>query len=260
MKSNNNMRAYTTNNESQRRVFVTGAGHGIGRAIVEAFTEAGDRVAFCDIDTTRGEEVAGTTGARFFALDVCDKDALEEAVHTLLDEWGDIDIIVNNVGIGGFEPITATTVENFERVINTNLRSAFITSRLLAMHREKMGATNTYGRIVNLCSTRYLQSEAGTEAYAASKGGIWSLTHALAVSLAPYHITVNCIAPGWISVNEEEILRPEDHAFHLSGRVGCAEDIARTCLFLCDSKSDFINGQCITVDGGVTKKMIYPEE
>ena len=113
---------------------------------------------------------------------------------------------------------------------------------------------------MNLCSTRYLQSEAGCEAYAASKGGIWSLTHALAVSLAPYHITVNCIAPGWISVNEDEILRPKDHAFHLSGRVGRAEDIARTCLFLCEQKSDFINGQCITVDGGVTKKMIYPEE
>ena len=239
-----------------RRIFVTGAGHGIGRAIVEAFAEEGDRVAFCDIDPKRGEEVAKATGARFFALDVCDKEALESAVQMLLDEWGDLDIIVNNVGIGGFEPITATTVEHFEMVLNTNLRSAFITARKLAMHR----ATNPYGRIVNLCSTRYLQSEAGTEAYAASKGGIWSLTHALAVSLAPYHITVNCIAPGWISVNEEEVLREEDHTFHLSGRVGRAEDIARTCLFLCDAKSDFINGQCITVDGGVTKKMIYPEE
>ncbi|MBQ5394612.1 MAG: SDR family oxidoreductase, partial [Alistipes sp.] len=116
-----------------------------------------------------------------------------------------------------------------------------------------------YGRIVNLCSTRYLQSEPHSEAYAASKGGIWSMTHALAASLAPFHITVNCIAPGWISVQEDEVLRPEDHQFHLSGRVGRAEDIARTCLFLCDEKSDFINGQCITVDGGVTKKMIYPE-
>jgi NAD(P)-dependent dehydrogenase (short-subunit alcohol dehydrogenase family) len=246
--------------EYMRRVFVTGAAHGIGRAIVEAFTNNGDRVAFCDIDTKRGEELAVATGARFFELDVCDKRALESCVQRLLEEWGDLDIIVNNVGIGGFEPITATTIEHFEMVLNTNLRSAFITSRLLAMHRDKMGATNAYGRIINLCSTRYLQSEAGTEAYAASKGGIWSLTHALAVSLAPYHITVNCIAPGWISVNEEEVLRPEDHAFHLSGRVGCAEDIARTCLFLCDAKSDFINGQCITVDGGVTKKMIYPEE
>ena len=243
-----------------RRVFVTGAGHGIGRAIVEAFVDAGDKVAFCDIDTKRGEEVAQTTGARFFAMDVCDKTALENAVQQLLDEWGDLDIIVNNVGIGGFEPITETSIENFERVINTNLRSAFITSRLLAIHRKKMGATNPYGRIVNICSTRYLQSETGSEAYAASKGGIWSLTHALAVSLAPYHITVNCIAPGWISVNEDEVIRPEDNAFHLSGRVGKAEDIAHTCLFLCDAKSDFINGQCITADGGTTKKMIYPEE
>ncbi|MBQ2728871.1 MAG: SDR family oxidoreductase [Alistipes sp.] len=243
-----------------RRIFVTGAGHGIGRAIVEAFAAAGDRVAFCDMDTERGELVATSTGARFFPLDVCDKAALETAVQTLLDEWGDLDILVNNVGIGGFEPLTTTTVEHFEQILNTNLRSAFITARLLAIHREKQGATNPYGRIVNLCSTRYLQSEAGTEAYAASKGGIWSLTHALAVSLSPYHITVNCIAPGWISVNEEEVIRPEDHSFHLSGRVGRAEDIARTCLFLCEEKSDFINGQCITVDGGVTKKMIYPEE
>lgn len=243
-----------------RRVFVTGAGHGIGRAIVEAFANEGDRVAFCDIDAKRGEEVAAATGARFFELDVCDKQALEDAISLLLEEWGDIDIIVNNVGVGNFAPIVETSVEDFERVLNINLRSVFITSRMLAMHRHKQGATNPYGRIVNLCSTRYLQSEAGTEAYSASKGGVWSLTHALAVSLAPYHITVNCIAPGWISANENEVLRPEDHNFHLSGRVGRAEDIARTSLFLCDAKSDFINGECITVDGGVTKKMIYPEE
>lgn len=243
-----------------RRVFVTGAGHGIGRAIVEAFASRGDKVAFCDKDVARGEEVAKATGARFFALDVCDKAALEGAVLTLIDEWGDIDIIVNNVGVGGFESIISTTVEHFEEILNTNLRSAFITARLLAVHRSQQEEKNHYGRIVNMCSTRYLQSEAGSEGYAASKGGIWSMTHALAVSLAPYHITVNCIAPGWISVDENEVLRLEDHEFHLSGRVGRAEDIARTCLFLCDENSDFINGQCITVDGGVTKKMIYPEE
>lgn len=243
-----------------RRVFVTGAGHGIGRAIVEAFVANGDKVAFCDIDVKSGCEVACATGARFFSLDVCDKDALENAVQTLLDEWDDIDIIINNVGVGGFEPLVETTVEHFERILNVNLRSAFITSRLLAVHRNKQAAVNSYGRIVNICSTRYLQSEAGTEAYAASKGGIWSLTHAMAVSMASLHVTVNCVAPGWISVDENEILRSEDHAFHLSGRVGRADDIARTVLFLCDEKNDFINGQCITVDGGVTKKMIYPGE
>ena len=107
-----------------------------------------------------------------------------------------------------------------------------------------------YGRIINLCSTRYLQSEAGTEAYSASKGGIYSLTHSLAVSLAPLRITVNAIAPGWIHVREEEPLRSEDHQFHPSGRVGEPGDIARMCLFLCDEANDFLNGQTLTVDGG----------
>ena len=238
---------------------MTGGGHGIGRAIVEAFVKAGDRVAFCDIDAERGAEVAAATSAHFFLVDVSDKVALQRMMAMLFAEWGDVDVVVNNVGIGGFEPITSTTVEHFEQVLNTNLRPAFITAQMWAKHREKNPAEKPYGRIVNLCSTRYLQSEPHSEAYAASKGGIWSMTHALAASLAPFHITVNCIAPGWISVQEDEVLRPEDHQFHLSGRVGRAEDIARTCLFLCDEKSDFINGQCITVDGGVTKKMIYPE-
>ncbi len=243
----------------KRRIFITGGGHGIGRAIVEAFVGIGDCVAFCDINTNYGSETAHATGARFYNIDVCNKKALEQCIESLLDEWGDIDIIVNNVGIGGFESIIDGSVEHFEQVLNTNLRSAFITSRLLAIHRSKQNEINPYGRIINLCSTRYLQSEAGTEAYAASKGGIWSLTHALAVSLAPYHITVNCIAPGWISVNEDEIIRSEDKTFHLSGRVGTPEDIARICMFLCETGNDFINGQCITVDGGATKKMIYPK-
>lgn len=128
----------------------------------------------------------------------------------------------------------------------------------MALHRQQNGNHN-YGRIINLCSTRYLQSEAGTEAYSASKGGIYSLTHSLAVSLAPLHITVNAIAPGWIHVREEEQLRPEDHAFHPSGRVGTPEDIARACLFLCDEANDFLNGQTLTIDGGGTIRMIYPE-
>ena len=108
-----------------RRVFVTGAGHGIGRAIVEAFVANGDKVAFCDIDVKSGCEVACATGARFFSLDVCDKDALENAVQTLFGEWGDIDIIINNVGVGGFEPLVETTVEHFERILNVNLRRLY---------------------------------------------------------------------------------------------------------------------------------------
>lgn len=241
-----------------KRVFITGGAHGLGQAMVEAFAALGNKVAFCDINEAGGEDVAAATGTLFMPCDVCDKDALERCLQRLADEWGDIDVVINNVGVGNFKPITEVTVEDFDRVIATNLRSAFITSRFLARHRESNGNT-AYGRIVNLCSSRYLMSEPGTEGYAASKGGIYSLTHALSISLAPYRITVNAIAPGWIHVNEDEVLRPEDHDFHPSRRVGEPGDIARMALFLCEEKNDFVNGQTITVDGGVTRKMIYPE-
>lgn len=241
-----------------RRVFVTGGAHGIGKGLVEAFAREGDRVEFCDTDARRGAATAAETGARFHEVDVTDAPGLEGCMQEIFARLGDVDILVNNVGISLFKPLTELSIEEFDRVIDTNLRSAFITARLLARHRRRNGNTR-YGRIVNLCSTRYLQSEAGCEAYAASKGGIYALTHALAVSLAPLHITVNALAPGWIHVREEEVLRPEDHAFHPSGRVGDPGDIARMCLFLCEAANDFINGQTLVIDGGATIRMIYPE-
>lgn len=241
-----------------RRIFVTGGAHGIGKCIVEAFACRGDRVAFCDIDVVRGKVVAEETGATFYEVDVTDVRQLEVCMQRVFETEGDMDVLVNNVGIGMFKPLTEVSVEEFDKVISTNLRSVFITSRLLARHRLMNGNT-AYGRIVNICSTRYLQSEAGTEAYSASKGGIYSMTHALAVSFAPMHITVNALAPGWIHVREDEVLRPEDTAFHLSGRVGVPDDIVRMCLFLCEEENGFINGQTITIDGGATVKMIYPE-
>lgn len=242
-----------------RRVFVTGGASGIGKAIVKAFRMAGHRVAFCDCNETEGKETAEKTGTTFFPVDVCNKDALENCIRHLLEDWGDLDIIINNAGISEFSPITETTVEDFDRILSVNLRPAFITSRLLALHRQSLPLPNPYGRIINISSTRYLMSEPGSEGYAASKGGIYSLTHALALSLAEWHITVNSIAPGWIQTHDYECLRPEDHSQHPSRRVGKPDDIARICLFLCQEENDFINGENITADGGMTKKMMYLE-
>ena len=242
---------------SKKRVFVTGGAEGIGKAIVEAFCLAGNQVAFCDINETSGQETAKATGAIFHKVDVSDKNALESCMQTILAEWNDIDIIVNNVGISKFSSITETSVEDFDKILSINLRPVFITSRLLAIHRKKQPSPNPYGRIINICSTRYLMSEPGIEGYAASKGGIYSLTHALALSLSEWNITVNSIAPGWIQTHDYNQLQPEDHSQHPSRRVGKPEDIARMCLFLCEENNDFINGENITIDGGMTKKMIY---
>ena len=244
---------------SSKRVFITGGAEGIGKAIVEAFCLSGDQVAFCDINETAGQETAKATGSIFHKVDVSDKDALESCIQRILSEWNDIDIIVNNVGISQFSSITETSVEDFDKILSINLRPVFITSRLLAIHRKEQSSPNPYGRIINICSTRYLMSEPGSEGYAASKGGIYSLTHALALSLSEWNITVNSIAPGWIQTHDYDQLQPEDHSQHPSRRVGKPEDIARMCLFLCEENNDFINGENITIDGGMTKKMIYTE-
>ncbi|MDO4755044.1 MAG: SDR family oxidoreductase [Parabacteroides sp.] len=245
--------------QKTRRVFITGGAKGIGRAIVKAFRSAGHRVAFCDIDEIAGKETAFRTGTDFFHVDVSNKEALECCMEQLFATWGDIDIIINNVGISEFSPITETEVEVFDHILAVNLRPVFITARQLACHRREQESVNQFGRIINICSIRYLMSEPGSEGYAASKGGIYSLTHALSLSLAPWHITVNALSPGWIQNEDYDTLRTEDHAQHPSGRVGKPEDIARMCLFLCHEENDFINGENITIDGGMTKKMIYIE-
>lgn len=245
--------------QNGKRVFVTGGAKGIGCAIVKAFCREGYRVAFCDVDEVAGMQTAEETGAMFYQVDISDGVALEQCMNHLLDEWKDIDVIVNNAGISKFSSITQTTIEEFDHILDVNLRPVFITSRVLAIRRRLRGMINHYGRIINISSTRSFMSEPGSEAYAASKGGINSITHALAISLADFHITVNSIAPGWIQTDDYDCLSPEDHAQHPSKRVGKPEDIARICLFLCREENDFINGENITVDGGMTKKMIYTE-
>jgi NAD(P)-dependent dehydrogenase (short-subunit alcohol dehydrogenase family) len=113
------------------------------------------------------------------------------------------------------------------------------------------------GAIVNIASTRALQSEPDTEAYAAAKGGMVALTHALAISLGP-QVRVNCVSPGWIDTGKSK-LRRADHRQHPAGRVGRAEDIAETVAFLLSEKSGFTTGANFVVDGGMTRKMIYEE-
>lgn len=254
-----NRKAAARRKAAAKRIFVTGGAEGIGRAIVKAFCAAGHRVAFCDRNAEAGTRTTQETGALFLEADIRNVAALDEVMQQLFDTWEDIDVIINNAGVSDFSPITDTPVEEFDRILQINLRPVFITARKLALHRKNQEVPNKFGRIVNICSTRYLMSEPGSEGYAASKGGIYSLTHALAISLSEWHITVNAISPGWIQNCDYDSLRPIDHEQHPSRRVGKPEDIARMCLFLCQPENDFINGENIVIDGGMTRKMIYEE-
>lgn len=244
----------------QLRVYVTGGAGGIGRAIVKAFRETDCRVAFCDIDRKGGTLFAQETGSRFYPLDVTDADGLERSLTDVTNEWGNIDVIVNNVGIGDFKPLETLELDAWQHVLDTNLRPVMITSRFLSRHRRQVPENErTGGSIINICSTRHIMSEAGTEAYSATKGAIASLTHALMMSLAPLRITVNAISPGWIETGDYEALRSVDHECHPSRRVGLPDDVARLCRFLAHPANNFINGTNIPVDGGMTRCMIYPE-
>lgn len=239
-------------------VIVTGAGRGIGRAVARSFAEEGAMVVIAEKDQATGQDVmrdisAGGGETIFIRTDISIPEQVSLMVGKTVEKFGRIDILVNNAGFGIWKSPLDLSVEEWDDVINTNLRGAFLCAREAARFMKDQGG----GSIINIASTRAIMSEAGSEAYAASKGGVVALTHALAASLAQYRIRVNCISPGWIETGDYSALREADHLQHFSGRVGRPEDIARACLFLSGEGNDFIIGENIIIDGGMTRKMIY---
>lgn len=244
----------------EKVVIVTGASNGIGRAITTAYLQEGAYVILADIDENQGrlflEQLDQKEKALFIKTDVRNEAEIIRMVQTTKDKFGKIDILINNVGKGIFKSFYDLSIEEWDDVLNTNLRSVFLCSREVA---KIMRELKTSGSIINMSSSRAYMSEPNTESYSASKGGIMAITHALANSLADIHITVNSISPGWIETKDYENLREIDHEQHLSKRVGKPEDIARACLFLTNPQNDFITGTNLMVDGGMTVKMIYEE-
>lgn len=243
-----------------RTVIVTGGANGIGNAVSRMFASAGLTVIIADIDSENGnklaDEISAAGGSAFFIrCDVSKPEEIENLVHETIQKTGRIDSVINNAGISEFSPPLELSVSDWDRVLNTNLRSCFLLTREAAKTMKNSGS----GSIVNIASTRALMSEKHSEAYAASKGGIVALTHAMALSFSEYGIRVNCISPGWIHTGDYDKLRAVDHKQHPSRRVGKPEDIARACLFLCDPDNSFINGENLMIDGGMTRKMIYED-
>ncbi|CEG26625.1 short-chain dehydrogenase/reductase [Bacillus sp. B-jedd] len=240
-----------------KTVVITGAGNGIGKGIAKEFAAKGAVVVIADIDEDAGRlleaELLGLkTKAMFIPTDVKDETSVQSLFTEAASRFGKVDILVNNAGISEFHAFFEMTVDVWDKILDTNLRSVFLCSQAAGRIMKTTG-----GAIINIASTRARMSEPDTEAYSASKGGIVSLTHALARTLGPYNITVNCISPGWIETGDYEMLSAADHSQHISGRVGKPDDIARACLFLADSRNNFITGENIIIDGGMTKKMIY---
>lgn len=254
----------------QPAAFVTGAAQGLGLGISKHLLDAGWRVTLFDRDRDAGTEAFDALDdtqrdrALFIAGDVANEDDVKLAIQQTIDRFGRIDGLVNNAGIanphsGGIEHLDW---DQWQRVINVNLGGVFLATKHATQHLR-----HTKGAIVNITSTRAFQSEANTESYAASKGGVVALTHALAVSLAG-DVRANAVAPGWIEVGDWQKAanrqtpshRDIDKSQHPVGRVGTPDDIAQAVSFLLDgTKSGFMTGETIRVDGGMTHKMIYAE-
>lgn len=245
-----------------RNIIVTGGAQGIGKVISQQFLEKGFFVSVFEIDEEAIEDFKPETGSEnmaFFTTDVSNEESVRKSIAASFEKFGTISGLINNAAIQIDKPLTELTLEEWNSVIGTNLTGAFLCSKHAAPFLK-----DSKGSIINISSTRAFQSEANTEGYSASKGGIIALTHALAMSLG-HEIKVNCISPGWIDVsgikkksksNQIE-LSEADHLQHPAGRVGKPEDIANMVLFLLNPENDFITGQNFFVDGGMTKKMIY---
>lgn len=219
---------------------ITGGANGIGKCIADEFRKNGAQV--CVIDKADGDHYIG---------DISDKKVLEGFADYVISRYGHIDYLINNA-LPIMKGLDECSYEDFQYAMSVGITAPFYLSKLFAPHFSKGGS------IINISSSRDRMSQPQTESYTAAKGGIASLTHALAVSLSG-KVRVNSISPGWIDT-AYTVYEGADALQQLAGRVGNPLDIANMVLFLCSDKAGFITGENICIDGGMTKLMIYHGE
>lgn len=221
-------------------VIVTGGAQGIGKCICERFKQAGAKV--CVIDILEND---------YFVGDLANKDTLELFAKKVIADFGHVDYLINNAA-PKFCGISSASYEDFEYALKVGVTAPFYLTKLFLPYFDK-GAS-----IVNISSSRDRMSQPESETYTASKGGIASLTHSLAVSLSN-KVRVNSISPGWIDT-DYKVYEGPDAIQQPVGRVGNPDDIANMVLYLCSDMASFITGENICIDGGMTKQMIYHDD
>jgi NAD(P)-dependent dehydrogenase (short-subunit alcohol dehydrogenase family) len=241
---------------------VTGSSKGIGEGCARVFAREGARVVVTSRNEREGAAVAAgisASGGTAFALavDVSDSRQVRQMLETTLSRFGRLDILVNNAGQHLPKNVEKTSEEEWDHIIDTNLKSVFLCSKYAIPHLRK-----TRGCIVNMSSMVGVVGQGNSGAYSATKGGIIAMTKGMALDFAPDGIRVNCICPGWIETplvnywfaqqeNEAES-RKYIHSVHPLGRIGTIEECGEAALFLASDSSSFITGTVLAIDGGVT--------
>ncbi len=216
---------------------ITGGARGIGKCIADEFRK--NEAIVCVIDKTEGDHFVG---------DISDKTVLESFADSVISKYGRVDYLINNA-LPIMKGIDECTYEEFQYALSVGVTAPFYLTKLFKPYFSDTAS------IINISSSRDRMSQPQTESYTAAKGGIASLTHALAVSLAG-KVRVNSISPGWIDT-DYTVYDGADAVQQPVGRVGNPLDIANMVLFLCSDKAGFITGENICIDGGMTKQMIY---
>jgi 3-oxoacyl-[acyl-carrier protein] reductase len=238
---------------SGRTALITGSTRGIGRAIAETLAGAGARVAVVGRDVVRAEEVASRLGggAAGFSCDVADIASVNALVENVEKAFGTIDILVNNAGLTRDNILFRLKDDDWDAVLDANLRGAFVAIRAVARGMMK----RRWGRIINIASVVGLTGNKGQSNYAASKAGLIGLTKSVAKELASRNILINAVAPGFIETDMTAAMTSEARTAMSSQipleRLGTPADIAATVAFLASEHASYITGQVLVVDGGL---------
>ena len=246
-------------NFSGRNAVITGGANGIGRCIAEYFAKAGAEVTIIDMDAPAGEALCNRhPNMQFIQGDIAVKETLDAYIKSRTGK-NPVDFVINNACISRRGLLSGCSWEDFEYVQRVGVTAPYY----LVSQLYKKGTLAKGASVVNIASTRGMQSQSDTESYSAAKGGILALTHALSISLAG-EARVNAISPGWVDTaayhgeGPATTHSPEDETQHPAGRMGRPEDIAEMVLFLCDNdRAGFITGENIVIDGGISKLMVY---
>ncbi len=258
------------NDFSGKTVIVTGGAKGIGEGVTRAFAQAGANVFCADVDAAAGARIGAESASLPGSITYVDTDVADaancEALVSQASATGSVDVLVNNVGIqpvDSYLPVHEFPEETWDRILDVNLKSGFLMSKYAIPEMLKQGS----GVIVNIASVQGRQSMKGVPAYAASKGGMISLTQQLAMDYSEHNIRVLAVNPGTIethlaleSVNHDvEALRSAAAADHPIGRIGQPEEIAAVVLFLSSDEASFMTGEYVNVDGGMMAKGSWAE-
>ena len=238
-------------------VLVTGGSRGIGRACVELFLKSGANVAFTfQRAKVEAEKVVsdykGTSKLKYYKVDLFDTDDIEKVISNVLNDFVHIDMLILNAGVWKEAAIDKMTLEEWNEMININLTSTYLITKLVVPGMKK----NNFGRIINIASTAGQRGEAFHSHYAASKGGMISLTKSLASELGKYNITVNCVAPGWVitDMTTDSLADSETNKKVIGdiplNKIAKPEEIAGPVLFLASNLASHITGEILNVNGG----------